>query len=121
MTAIISTNTNVATMDKFQRASPINSMEEKKCDACNKVIFEKELYMICQVKEYKGKIVLKNFCCDCFKEKVEQDMERIQKWSNRTVKELADMLAPIMDYMGSDTKQKIDENRKMLNRIEGED
>lgn len=107
--------------EKFQRASPMNSPEEKKCDACEQVIFEKELFMLCQVKEFKGEIKLKNCCCDCFKKKIEDDITRIQKWERKTVQELINMLTPIEDYMESDTKKQIDSNRKMLNRIEGEE
>jgi hypothetical protein len=107
-------------MDKFQRASPMNSPEEKKCEACGQVIFEKELFMLCQVKEFRGEIKLKNFCCDCFRIKINEDIDRIRKWSGKTIQDLAGMLAPIMTYMESETKKQIDENRKMLNKIEGE-
>jgi hypothetical protein len=113
-------STNVMTMDKFQRASPMNVPEEKKCECCGQVIFEKEMFMLCQVKEFKGEIRLKNFCCDCFKKKIDEDIERIERWSHKTTSELAAMLTPIQDYLESDTKKQIDANRKMLNRIEGE-
>lgn len=114
-------STNVMTMDKFQKASPMNVPEETKCCCCEQMIFERELFMLCQVKGFKGDIALKNFCCDCFKKKVEEDIERIQKWYNKTTQELMGMYAPIQEYMESDTKKRIDANRKMLNRIEGND
>jgi hypothetical protein len=120
MATQINTISSAMTMDKFQRASPMNSPEEKKCEACGQVIFEKELYMLCQVKEFKGEIKLKTFCCDCFKQKVDEDIERIRKWSGKTIQELSTMLNPIMTYMESETKKQIDGNRKMLNKIEGE-
>jgi len=120
MTVQINTHTNVMTMDKFQRASPMNSPEEKKCEACGQVIFEKELYLLCQVKEFKGEIRLKNYCCDCFRKKIDEDVARIQKWSGNTIQDLMNMIKPIEDYMLSDTKKQIDANRKMLNRIEEE-
>lgn len=121
MTVQINAHTNVMTMDKFQRASPMNVPEEKTCECCGKIIFEKEMFMLCQVKQFKGDIKLKNFCCDCFKQKVEEDVERIQKWTNKTTQELLAMLLPIQEYMESDTKKQIDANRKMLNKIEGKE
>jgi formylmethanofuran dehydrogenase subunit C len=107
-------------MDKFQRASPMNSNEETRCESCNQIIFEKEMFMICQIKEYKGEIKLKNYCCDCFQKKIDEDIERVQKWSRNTIQELGNMIAPIQDYMISETKKQIDNNRKMLKKIEGE-
>jgi hypothetical protein len=107
--------------EKFQRASPMNSTEEQKCDNCEQIIFEKEMYMICQVKQYGTGIKLKKFCIDCFEKKINDDIERIRKWSNKTVQELIGMIAPISDYLESETKKQIDANRKMLKKIEAED
>lgn len=118
------TNTNMITsggMEKFVRASPMNSNEEIKCEECEEVIFEKELFMLCQVKGYDKEVKLKNICCDCFKKKVEDGVERVQKWSRKTVDELLGMLNPIQAYMDSETKKQIDSNRKMLKKIEGEE
>lgn len=112
------TSSNLSS-DKLQKASPMNSCEEGICESCHQIIFEKEMFIICQIKDYKGEIKLKNFCCDCFKRKVEDDIERIHKWSRKTVGELDNMLNPILDYMNSDIKKQIDENRMMLKKIEG--
>ena len=106
--------------DKIQKASPINSPEEKKCDLCNQIIFIKEMYMMCQIKEFKGEFKFKDYCCDCFQEKVEEDIERIQKWSRTTITNLLNMLSPIETYMNSETKKQIDESRKMLKVIESD-
>jgi len=107
--------------EKFQKASMMNTSEETKCEECQQIIFQKEIFMICQVKEFKGEIKLKNFCCDCFKKKIEEDIKRIRKWGDKTVQELLNMLTPINEYMDSDIKKQTDDNRKMLNKIEGEE
>ena len=106
--------------EKFQKASMMNTNEEMKCEECQQIIFQKEIFMVCQVKEFKGEIRLKNFCCDCFKQKIEEDIKRIRKWGDKTVQELLNMLTPINEYMDSDIKKQTDDNRKMLNKIEGE-
>ena len=106
--------------DKIQNASPMNSPEEKKCELCKQVIFEKEMYMICQIKNYKGEFKMKDYCCDCFKKEIEDDIERVQNWSRKTVNNLMNMLSPIEVYMNSETKKEIDANRKILNRVEEE-
>jgi len=111
--------TTLIGIDKLERASPMNSLEETKCSICGNIIFEKEMYMVCQMKTYQERIT-KNLCCDCFNEKVENDIQRIQNWSNKNINNLLNMLAPIKEYMYSDIKKEIDNNRKMLKRIEGE-
>ena len=111
--------TTLIGIDKLERASPMNSLEETKCSMCGNIIFEKEMYMICQMKTYENRIT-KNLCCDCFNEKVEQDINRIQNWSAKNINNLINMLAPIQQYMNSDIKKEIDNNRKMLKKIEGE-
>lgn len=99
----------------------MNSNEEIKCSECHEVIFQKELYMQCMMKEDNpSDMKQKNFCCDCFKEKIDKDIENVKKWSNKTISELTSMLKPIMDYMQSDTKKYIDDSRKMLKTIEDE-
>jgi hypothetical protein len=106
-------------IEKLQKASPMNSVEEKVCEECNQIIFEKEMHIICQIKlgtEFK----LKTMCCDCFKKKVENDIERINNWGRKSIEELNNMINPIMAYMNSDIKKQIDCNRMMLKKIEGE-
>jgi len=112
--------TATTSTEKFQKASMMNTEEESKCEECGEIIFQKEIYMICQVKDFKGEIKLKRFCCDCFKLKIGEDIKRIRKWSDRNVQDLLNMLTPINEYMDSDIKKQTDENRKMLNKIEGE-
>lgn len=108
--------------EKFLKAAPMNSTEECKCVECQRIILEKELFMQCQMKEYSGTgFVDKIFCCDCFKKKVEDDIERIRKWSGKTIQELMNMLSPIQAYMQSETKKILDNNRKMLDKIEDKD
>lgn len=105
------------------KASPMNSNEEIKCDECNEVIFEKEMFMLCQIKEdrrHPPEFKLRNFCCNCFKGKIENDIENVKKWSAKTINELDSMMKPILDYMQSDTKKQIDDARKMLKVIENE-
>jgi hypothetical protein len=107
------------TMEKLVKASPINVNEERKCTECGNVIYEKEMFMLCDLKVNNDKIQ-KNICCDCFKEKVEKDIQGIEKWYKKTIFELAGMLSPIQEYMNSETKKQLDMNRKMLEKIEGE-
>jgi hypothetical protein len=107
--------------EKFMKASMMNTNEEMKCEECQQIIFQKEIFMVCQVKEFKGEIKLKNFCCDCFKQKIEEDIKRIRKWSDKNVQELLNMLTPIEGYMESDIKKQTDEHRKMIDKIEGEE
>lgn len=121
MTTINTTTYSMSIGEKFQKASMMNTSEETKCEECQQIIFQKEIFMICQVKEFKGEIKLKNFCCDCFKKKIEEDIKRIRKWGDKTVQELLNMLTPINEYMDSDIKKQTDDNRKMLNKIEGEE
>ena len=76
--------------------------------------------MICHLKTYQERVI-RNFCCDCFQEKVENDISRIQNWSTKNINRLLDMLIPIESYLESDSKKEIDINRKIILRIEGED
>jgi hypothetical protein len=107
-------------MEKFMKASPMNSIEECKCEECGNIIFEKELFMNCFIKGFEGDIKPKKYCCDCFKKKIDQDLKNIEKWSAKTRQELFNMIIPIQDYLQSETKQKMDNMRKMLTNIEKE-
>lgn len=109
------------TLDKIQKASMINCNEEKKCAMCGQIIFLKEIHIICQVKEIGGQYKMKNYCCNCFDKKIDDDVKRIRKWSNKTIEDLRNMKNPMEEYMGSDAKKEVDNMRKMLNKIEGEE
>lgn len=110
----------VNNMEKFVKVSPMNIPEEGKCYGCERILFEKELFMQCQTKGQKGELYQRTFCCDCFKTKIEEDVKRINNWSRKTTEELYDMLIPILEYMSSETKKQLDSNKKMLDKIESE-